>query len=107
MEGRKMKLTIIVPDNIVIVDGEPVGVDVSGFASLQGIHAVQWDGKRGHLEYAQDDPDEFRHNTVLTSIDDYADVIEAWHARRKEVEAEEAERQRKLQQFNSPAARMK
>lgn len=46
-----MRVSIIVPDRTVILDGHAVhGVDLSDLLS-EGVHAVQWDGRRGHVEY--------------------------------------------------------
>jgi hypothetical protein len=78
-----MRLTIIPSDNIVNIDGKALQIDCSKFSALAGIHAVQWDGTRGHIEYVQGNPNAFVHNTPLTSIDAYNDVIEAWNNRRK------------------------
>lgn len=46
-----MKLSVIVPDNVIIIDGvlrRPVG-----FMYPDGIRAVQWDGTEGQIECTQ------------------------------------------------------
>jgi hypothetical protein len=92
-----MRLTIVPSDNIVSVDGQPLEVDCSPFPQLAGIHAVQWNGTKGHQEYVQEDESDFRPNTLLTSIDAYADVIAAWEDKLAEVEAAEQEAQQRMQ----------
>ena len=37
------------PDDAVTVDGNGQSVDLSSLAS--NIHAIQWDGSTGHIEY--------------------------------------------------------
>lgn len=69
------RVSIIVPDNMVVIDGKPHEVDCSG---LVGIHAVQWQGERGHVEYRPGD--EPRGNDEIVSMADYAAIIAAWDA---------------------------
>ena len=94
-----MRLTIVPSDNMVIVDSVAHEVDCSAFPILAATHAVQWDGTRGHLEYKQGDPTQYRANTPLMSIDPYADVVKAWEAKRAKVEADEQLAQQKLQEL--------
>lgn len=44
-----MRLTIIADDNLVIVDGRPLRVDLSFLHPA--IHAVQWYGEAGEVEF--------------------------------------------------------
>ena len=46
-----MRAAIIVSDNIVVVDGQPMKSDCSELAAQQ-ISAVQWYGSEGEIEYA-------------------------------------------------------
>jgi hypothetical protein len=46
-----MRATIVVSDNIVIEDGQPMKSDCSELAAQQ-ISAVQWYGSEGEVEYA-------------------------------------------------------
>lgn len=48
-----MKVSIVVEDSAVVVDG--VGV-VFDFDISSGIRAVQWDGQSGHIEYSDGRP---------------------------------------------------
>lgn len=38
-----MRVSIIPDDNIVVIDGRGVKLDLSAFPALRGVHAVQWD----------------------------------------------------------------
>ena len=44
-----MKISVIKPDNIVVVDGVARGVDLSDQDAA--LHAIQWDGTKGEYEY--------------------------------------------------------
>ena len=52
-----MKLTVIPEDNMVVVDGEGLLLDVTADAN---IHAIQWDGvnESGEIEYKDGRPNE-------------------------------------------------
>ncbi len=69
-----MKVSIVVEDNMVVVDGKPHVVDCS---SLAGLHAVQWDGDSGHIEHLPV-KGERELNTKITSILPYQSLIDAW-----------------------------
>ncbi|MGY2987726.1 hypothetical protein [Bradyrhizobium sp. USDA 4508] len=45
-----MRVTIVVDDNLVIIDGRPAKVDLSPLKRDQ-IHAVQWYGAYGEVEF--------------------------------------------------------
>jgi hypothetical protein len=44
-----MKVSIIIKDQYVIVDGKPLQCDLSKL-NTEGIHAIQWDGIKGTIE---------------------------------------------------------
>ena len=74
-----MKVTIVPPDDIVIVDGYPLrGLDLS---SLTGVHAVQWDGESGHIEYVDARP-----NEAITSIAAFESILNAHASERYLIE---------------------
>ena len=80
-----MRVAIVPSDNIVSIDGRSISIDCSGFASLVGIHAIHWDSEknRGHIEYDNSDleePEDYRGNENLTSIDAYQEIIVAFNA---------------------------
>ncbi|UEM11749.1 hypothetical protein J4G43_046080 [Bradyrhizobium barranii subsp. barranii] len=59
-----MRATIVVSDNIVVVDGEPMKSDLSELAAQQ-VSAVQWYDTEGEVEYA-------RHVKPNEAITDFA-----------------------------------
>ena len=73
-----MRLTIVPSDNVVLVDGRGLKLDLTGYASLDGIHAVQWNDDAGHIEYIATEV--VRLNEPIDSIDPYQDIIDAWTA---------------------------
>ena len=62
-----MKLTIVPNDNLVIVDGEPESVDLSHLP--EGIHAIQWDGENGEIEYTKPP------NRKIKSLDEVGEPV--------------------------------
>lgn len=68
-----MRLTIVVPDSFVGIDGEFREVNLSSLNP--NIRAVQWDGTQGHVEYFDG-----KANTNLTDINAFSAVIAAWQA---------------------------
>ena len=68
-----MRVTIISDDGVVGVDGEFRQVDLSALDA--NIHAVQWDGAIGHIEFKDRSPNE--------AIDDFVSFqsfVTAWNA---------------------------
>lgn len=68
-----MRVTIIKDMNRVNVDGVARTVDLS--ALDPNIHAVQWDGAKGHIEYKDHSPEE-----ILSDISAYQAFIDTWTA---------------------------
>jgi hypothetical protein len=75
-----MLLTIIPSDNVTLIDGRPMIFDLSGYGSLNGLHAVQWNDTKGHIEFINVEDTPFRANQKITSIALYQDIIDAWYA---------------------------
>ena len=99
------RVTVVPADRLVIVDGQALIFD---FAAPERMHALQWDGQQGHIEWQGND-DEPPHNEPLTS-DSYAGqvapYVESWQAEKSRLEqaAAEAEAAR-LAEYNSQEAR--
>jgi hypothetical protein len=74
-----MNVTIIAPDNTVLVNGKPHTVDCSGLASLN-VHAVQWSGTTGWVEYVVATDGTKPPNLTITDISPYQPYIDAWAA---------------------------
>jgi hypothetical protein len=67
-----MRVTIIRDDGLVGIGGTFRMVDLSTLPP--GIRAVQWDGKRGHVEHDESA------NTKLDNVEDFQPFIELWKA---------------------------
>lgn len=68
-----MKLTVIVPDSVVGIDGEFRQINLSELPP--NIRAVQWSGSVGHVEFNDGMP-----NETIDSIDMFSDLVAAWNA---------------------------
>ncbi len=68
-----MRVTIIADDGKVGVDGVFRSVDLSTLDP--NIHAVQWDGASGHIEFRDRSPEQ-----QITSISAFQTFIDAWTA---------------------------
>jgi hypothetical protein len=81
-----MRLTIVADDKLVIVDGRALKIDLTGLDSR--IHAVQWDGAKGEIEYRAHDEDGNRqHNSKIRDISPYQLFVERWHAAKAVADA--------------------
>lgn len=72
-----MRLTIIPSDNVVFVDGKALTVDCSSLDKT--IHAVQWDGTSGEVEYATI-AGKRKPNAVIKDISAFRSLISAYNA---------------------------
>jgi hypothetical protein len=70
-----MRVTIISDDSLVLVDGVPFTVDCS--ALLPEIHAVQWDGAAGEIEFKAVDGHK-RPNEPIEDIAPFQPLIDLW-----------------------------
>jgi len=77
-----MRLTIVPSDNVVFVDGLLKRVECAGFSELAGLHAVQWNGTAGHIEFDNKDatPWTFKPNEPLDDVARFQPVVDAWYA---------------------------
>jgi hypothetical protein len=83
-----MKITIIRGDGTVYVDGVPRTVDCSSLPA--DLHAVQWDGTAGEIEYASVrcagcGGVSRKANQPITDMTPYQPQVDAWHAAGKGV----------------------
>lgn len=69
-----MRWTIIVSDNVVIVEGKAHRVDCS---ALAGVHAVQWRDLGGEIEYAET-TDGQPPNEFFLDPAPYQSLLDAW-----------------------------
>ena len=99
------RVTVVPVDRLVIVDGQALTFE---FSAPERMHALQWDGKQGHIEWLGSD-DEPPHNEPLAA-DSYAGqvapFVKLWQDEKTRLEqaAADAEAAR-LAEYNSEAAR--
>lgn len=99
------RVTVVPADRLVIVDGQALTFE---FSAPERMHALQWDGKQGHIEWDGSGHEPPR-NELLTA-DSYADriapYVKLWKEEKARLEqaAAEAEAAR-LAEYNSEAAR--
>ena len=94
------KVTVVPADRLIIVDGEALHFD---FPAPANLHALQWDGEQGHMEWTDD------YNMALDASlydDEMAPFVALWEAEKARLaaEAESAETAR-LAEYNSDPAR--
>ena len=90
-----MRLTIVADDSSVGVDGEFVSpVNLSRLGGT--IHAVQWYGSYGEVEYKprlENNVLVKPANVVITDVSPYSFAVNAWHAAKAELALSEAAHQ--------------
>lgn len=74
-----MKITLIRNDGVVLVDGRAFHVDLSDLPA--NIHAVQWDGAKGHIEYIN------QANKSIASPAAFQPWVARWQAARDAADA--------------------
>ena len=72
-----MRVTIIADDNIVYVEEQPLKVDLIGLD--ENIHAVQWYGTVGEIEYKHDFIENIRKpNERFTDFAPFQAFVDRW-----------------------------
>lgn len=69
-----MRVSIVVPDGMVIIDGIARQVSMTGVEA--GLHAVQWYDTEGEAEYGKPD----RRNVAISDLAPYQFLIARWTA---------------------------
>lgn len=86
-----MRITIVADDGAVGVDGEFIsGLDLSSLDPT--IHAVQWYGEYGEVEYKATFADGVISkpgNETITDVAPYQFVVDAWSIAKAEADAKE------------------
>ena len=84
------RVTVVPADRLVIVDGQALTFE---FSAPERMHALQWDGKQGHIEWLGSG-DEPPHNEPLAA-DSYAGqvapYVELWKEEKARLEQAAAE----------------
>lgn len=96
-----MRLSIIIPDNVVVIDGRAEAVDLKNMPA--GVRVVQWDGSVGHVEFYNSADTAYQPNIPLHSIDDYQWVIDAWNAAAAESDEKKVEMGKREQELAKEA----
>lgn len=99
------RVTVVPADHLIIVDGYALCFE---YAAPDGMHALQWYGKQGHIEWQGSD-DEPPHNELLTADiyeNQVAPFVKLWQDEKARLEqaAASAEAAR-LAEYNSEEAR--
>lgn len=78
-----MRITIISNDNFISIDGEGYsGVDLSFLDS--DIHALQWYGNDGEIEY-KDNKGRIVKNEIITSLINQEQIVSAWQSSKEKA----------------------
>lgn len=83
------RVTVVPADRLVIVDDQALTFD---FNAPERMHALQWDGKRGHIEWQGSD-NEPPHNEPLEAAsyaDQVAPYVDLWTKEKKRLDNEAA-----------------
>jgi hypothetical protein len=87
------KITIMRADNAVYVDGRAIEIDCNELPKF--IHAIQWDGAKGQIEFDPDERGVRMSNVAFTDISPFMYLVDRWNEiRDKQREEEEAMRKK-------------
>ena len=99
-----MQVTIIPNDNAIIIDGECLVFD---FPKNKAIHAIQWDGISGHIEYKPTEKGEHVPNSEIKT-EEFDSVIQPYvNLFTQEKQRINTEKQREIEEYNSKESRFK
>lgn len=98
------RVTVVPADRLVIVDGLALNLD---FAAPERMHALQWDGEKGHIEWLGSG-DEPPYNEPLDA-DSYADqvacYVDVWQKEKDRLDKEAAAAEAAYNSFENVKAR--
>ena len=97
-----MRVTVVPADRMVAIDGVVMRVDIS---DLPGVHAMQWYGSRGEIEYLADDNGNRPLNSKIDNFTPFEDYVEAWREAKVAHDEMVAREERKRQEAARNAAR--
>lgn len=81
-------VTVVPADKLIIVGGEALVFD-SPFAAPANLHALQWDGQQGHIEWMDDYNWPLEAEAYEDEVAPYVALWQAEKARREKAAAEE------------------
>ena len=104
------RVTVVPSDKSISVDGLPIVFDFDFPASM---HALQWDGQQGHIEWVDDYNWSLPASDPTAYTDEVAPYVALWQAEKERLEQEAAARAAekaeaeaaRLAEYNSAAAR--
>ena len=104
------RVTVVPSDKSISVDGLPIVFDFDFPASM---HALQWDGQQGHIEWVDDYNWSLPASDPTAYTDEVAPYVALWQAEKERLEQEAAARAAekaeaeaaRLVEYNSAAAR--
>ena len=80
-----MRATVLVSDNLVIVDGRPLPIDCS--AIDPNVRVMHWWDTHGEVEFHNEPGVEFKRNGKLDSLTEFRDAIEAWQTLAQRIDS--------------------
>ena len=95
-----MRVTILIDDNAVYVDGLYAPVDCTALHNGE-IHVVQWHGEWGEEEFRNVEEDQTitrKPNNRITDISPYQSYVDAWETSRVALVAEEEASKREIEE---------
>ena len=101
-----MFTVIVVPeDKLIIVDGTPLTLD---FTYPSGLHAIQWYGQQGHIEWENDFNWPLSAFDATAYEDEVAPYVALWQAEKERLEKEAAAAEsERIAEYGSVASRFK
>jgi len=78
-----MNVCVITEDRLIQVDGEALNFD---FTIDSNIHAIQWNGTAGHVEFKDNTP-----NEDITDFTPYQSLVDAYNTEKQRVADAEAQ----------------
>ncbi|MFT4300547.1 MAG: tail fiber assembly protein [Desulfovibrio sp.] len=104
------KVTVIPADKFIAVDGQPLNFD---FPAPPALHAIQWDGLQGHMEWENDYNWPLSASDATAYADEVAPYVALWQTEKERLEREDAARAAeeataeaaRLAEYNGVAAR--
>lgn len=76
-----MRVTIIPGENLVLVEGVPETVDCSSLSN--DIHATQWFGATGEVEFVNFPGETFKANERISDFTGFQAVVDLWEVEAK------------------------
>ena len=110
MSNSNLHAVVVPSDNLISVNGETL---FFSFDYPENLHAIQWDGQQGHIEWEDDYNWPLSTDDATAYEDEVAPYVALWQAEKIRLEqeaaaraAEEAEAEAaRLIEYNSAAAR--